>query len=95
MVKLLHIILRSLIMLFIFSSCQTPPQPPLPQVTPGQCEVAIVKLFDTSGSMRTDIGSGQSLLDLLKQSAISVVQVVPSDQWNMGLATFPSSGGPA
>lgn len=94
MIELRHMVLGSLIVLLFLLACQTPPPPPPPQVTPGQCEVAIVILFDTSGSMAIDIGSGQSLLDLLKQSATSVVQVIPADQWNMGLATFPTTGGP-
>lgn len=97
MIKLLRMVLGSLIIILFFFECETPPSPPPPpppQVTPGQCEVALVMLFDTSGSMGTDIDSGQSLLDLLKQSATSVAQVVPEDQWNMGLASFPTTGGP-
>lgn len=81
-----------LLLLFLFG-CQSN-DPPQPEVTPGNCEIAVAKVFDVSGSMGVDIGSGQSLLDVLKQTAVSVVEIVPADQWNMGLGTFPTIGGP-
>lgn len=92
MSKLIRVVMGGFLIILLLFGCQSPP--PQPGVTPGNCEIAVVKVFDVSGSMGTDIGSGQFLLDLLKQAAVSIVQVVPADQWNMGLATFPTTGGP-
>lgn len=96
MIRLIRAVSGSLMVMLLFIGCQSNNSnpPSSSEITPGECEVALVMLFDTSGSMGTDLGTGQSLLDILKQAAVSVVQVVPADQWNMGLATFPSTGGP-
>lgn len=96
MIRMIRAVSESLIVILLFIGCQSNNSnpPPSSAITPGECEIALVKLFDVSGSMGFDIGTGQSLLDILKPVAVSVVQVVPADQWNMGLATFPSTGGP-
>jgi len=60
-------------------------------VTVEECELAVVFLFDTSGSMGQDV-NGETLLHKLADTTISIVRVIPPDLWTVGLVTFPNDG---
>ena len=76
--------------IFLFSECACQP-------IGMQCDLALVLLFDTSESMSSDIGGGETLLNRLQSAATGFVEDVPlaGRIWNMGLTTFPFPATPS